>query len=74
MTQEAEGNFALVLYLRLFVHIGQLVLQIPALGGHHKLHLNGVVRATGRDNQALPGFLFRLLILRQQARQGFLPG
>ena len=29
MTQEAEGNLALVLYLRLFVQIGQLVLPDP---------------------------------------------
>ena len=74
MTQEAEGNFALVLYLRLFVHIGQLVLQIPALGGHHKFHFNAGVGTTGSNNEAPPGILFRLLFLRQQARQSFLPG
>ena len=74
MTQEAEGDFALVLYLRLFVQIGQPVLQIPALGGHCKFHLNGGVCATGSNNEAFPGIFFRLLILRQQARQGFLSG
>ena len=74
MAQEAEGDLALVLYLRLFVQIGQPVLQIPTLGCHYKFHLNDGIRATGSNYEAFPGIFFRLLILRQQARQSFLPG
>ena len=69
MTQEAEGNFALGSGVRSYRPA-----WIPALGGHHKFHLNGGVRATGSNNEAPPGIFFRLLILRQQARQSFLPG
>ena len=64
MTQEAEGNFALALNLGLFVQIGQLVLQILTLSSHYEFHLNGGVRTSGSDNQALFGVLFRTLILR----------
>ena len=64
MTQEAEGDFTLVLYLGLFVQIGQLVLQIPAFACRHKLHLNGGVRTAGSDNEALLSIFFRRPILR----------
>ena len=74
MTQEAEGDFTLVLYLRLFLQVGHFVLQIPALGSHYKFHLNGGVCTAGGDNEAPRGIFSRLLILRKQARQSFLPG
>ena len=76
MPQQTERKFPLVLYLRLFAQIRQLVFQVLLFRSRHELQLNLPVAAVGAYCQALFSIgrivILLVIFLRHHAGQRFL--
>ena len=72
MLQQTERKNPLVLYLRLFAQIRQLVFQVRLFRGGHELQLNLPVAEVRTDYEPLFAIGRIVIFLRHHARQRFL--